>query len=76
MAPGALSSQYGLMWWLETDRQGETIWEASGYDGQLIAVVPDRQLVVTIASVPTKEFIAYGTGVLYFAINSILPAQE
>ena len=76
MTPSSLSSRYGLMWWLETDQGGKAIWAAEGSDGQLIAVVPDRQVVVAIGSVPTKDYATSHSDVLYLAINTILPAIE
>jgi CubicO group peptidase (beta-lactamase class C family) len=41
MTPGEVSPQYGLMWWLDIDPHGHPAWLARGFDGQLIAVVPD-----------------------------------
>ena len=55
MTPGELSSQYGLMWWLDIDPHGHPTWVARGSGGQLIAVVPEHQLVVAIGSVPTND---------------------
>jgi CubicO group peptidase (beta-lactamase class C family) len=55
MTPSELSSQYGLMWWLDIDQHGHPAWVARGWGGQVIAVVPEHQLVVAIGSVPTEE---------------------
>jgi CubicO group peptidase (beta-lactamase class C family) len=55
MTPSQLSQQYGLMWWLDIDTHGHTTWIARGTNGQLIAVVPEHQLVVTVGSVPTDD---------------------
>ncbi len=55
MTPSELSSQYGLMWWLDIDQHGHPAWVARGWGGQVIAVVPEHQLVVAVGSVPTEE---------------------
>ena len=55
MTPSQLSQQYGLMWWLDIDTHGHTTWIARGANGQLIAVVSEHQLVVTVGSVPTDD---------------------
>lgn len=55
MMPGKVNSQYGLMWWLDIDQHGHTAWVARGWAGQLIAVVPEHQLVVAIGAVPTND---------------------
>ena len=55
MKPGELSSQYGLMWWLDIDSHGHPAWAAEGHAGQLVAVVPEHRLVVAIGSVPTVD---------------------
>ena len=55
MTPSEVSSQYGLMWWLDIDQHGHPAWVARGWGGQVIGVVPEHQLVVAIGSVPTDE---------------------
>jgi CubicO group peptidase (beta-lactamase class C family) len=55
MMPGEASSNYGLMWWLDIDQHCHSAWVARGAAGQLIAVVPEHQLVVAIGSVPTDD---------------------
>jgi CubicO group peptidase (beta-lactamase class C family) len=55
MKPSELSSQYGLMWWLDLDVHGHQIWAARGAYGQVIAIVPEHRLVVAIGSVPTTD---------------------
>ncbi len=55
MTPSELSSQYGLMWWLDLDVHGHQIWVARGALGQVIAVAPEHRLVVAIGSVPTND---------------------
>jgi CubicO group peptidase (beta-lactamase class C family) len=55
MTPSDVSSQYGLMWWLDIDQHGHPAWVARGWGGQVIGVLPEHQLVVAIGSVPTDE---------------------
>jgi CubicO group peptidase (beta-lactamase class C family) len=55
MTPSELSSQYGLMWWLDLDVHGHEIWVARGALGQVIAIAPEHRLVVAIGSVPTTD---------------------
>jgi CubicO group peptidase (beta-lactamase class C family) len=55
MMPSDVNSQYGLMWWLDIDQHGHTAWVARGWGGQVIAVVPEHQLVVAIGAVPTND---------------------
>jgi CubicO group peptidase (beta-lactamase class C family) len=50
VVPHDLSAQYGLMWWMDTDSHGHPAWLAKGSLGQLIAVVPEHQLVVAVGS--------------------------
>ena len=75
MTPGELSSQYGLMWWLDIDPHGHTTWVARGWGGQLIAVVPEHQLVVAIGSVPTNDM-DLGGDMWLWANDVIVPALE
>ena len=56
VAPSPASSQYGLMWWLETTPSGDSAYAARGFGGQLIVVVPEHRLVVAVASQPTKDY--------------------
>ncbi len=56
VAPSPASSQYGLMWWLETTPSGGSAYPAMGFGGQLIVVVPKHRLVVAVASQPTKDY--------------------
>jgi CubicO group peptidase (beta-lactamase class C family) len=57
MTPSDVSSQYGLMWWLDIDQHGHPAWVARGWGGQVIGVVPEHELVVAIGSVPTEEIV-------------------
>jgi CubicO group peptidase (beta-lactamase class C family) len=74
MTPGKLSSQYGLMWWLDIDQHGHPAWIARGFAGQLIAVVPEHQLVVAIGSVPTNDMALDGTDLWLWVNDVIVPA--
>lgn len=42
--------RYGLMWWV-AEEAGHTVWYATGYGGQYLAVVPDADLVVVATGV-------------------------
>jgi CubicO group peptidase (beta-lactamase class C family) len=55
MTPSELSSQYGLMWWLDLDVHGHQMWVARGALGQVIAIAPEHRMVVAIGSVPTTD---------------------
>lgn len=75
MTPGEVSSQYGLMWWLDIDPHAHPTWVARGSEGQLIAVVPEHQLVVVIGSVPTADTAIDGD--LWLWVNGVIvPALE
>ena len=65
-----LSSQYGLMWWMDHDSHGHPAWLAKGSLGQLIAVVPEHQLVVAVGSVPTKDYAAPAD--VSFMLNEVI----
>jgi len=70
VAPHELSAQYGLMWWMDTDSHGHPAWLAKGSLGQLIAVVPEHQLVVAVGSVPTKDYAAPAD--VSFLLNEVI----
>jgi CubicO group peptidase (beta-lactamase class C family) len=55
MTPSELSSQYGLMWWLDLDVHGHRMWVARGAFGQVIAIAPEHRMVVAVGSVPTTD---------------------
>jgi CubicO group peptidase (beta-lactamase class C family) len=76
MTPGQVSPQYGLMWWLDIDPHGHPAWVARGFDGQLIVVVPEHQLVVAIGSVATNEMGLEGYDMLLWVNDVIAPALE
>jgi CubicO group peptidase (beta-lactamase class C family) len=73
MMPGEVSSNYGLMWWLDIDQHGHPAWVARGAAGQLIAVVPEHQLVVVIGSVPTSDLALDGSDMWLWASDAIVP---
>ena len=73
VASHELSSQYGLMWWMDIDPHGHPAWLARGSEGQLIAVVPEHNLVVAVGSVPTEHYSA-GSDVSFLLTEVIAPA--
>lgn len=74
MKPNELSSQYGLMWWLDIDQHGHPAWVGRGFAGQLIAVVPEHRLVVAIGSVPSNDMALDGTDMWLWINDAIAPA--
>jgi CubicO group peptidase (beta-lactamase class C family) len=72
MTPCELNSAYGLMWWLDIDQHGHPAWIARGWGGQVIAVIPEHQLVAAIGSVPTKDI--EGSDPWPFVNDVIVPA--
>jgi CubicO group peptidase (beta-lactamase class C family) len=49
IATGGAYGDYGYQWWV-TEFEGERMVLAAGFRGQLIAILPDRELVVVVAS--------------------------
>jgi CubicO group peptidase (beta-lactamase class C family) len=74
MTPGETSPAYGLMWWLDIDQHGHPAWIARGFAGQLIAVVPEHQLVLAIGSVPTNDMGLEGTEMWLWANGVVMAA--
>ena len=72
VAPSPASSPYGLMWWLDTTPSGDSAYTAAGFAGQLIVVVPERRLVVAVASRPTKDYATNSDGVFALVSDVIL----
>jgi CubicO group peptidase (beta-lactamase class C family) len=72
VAPSPASSQYGLMWWLDTTPSGESAYTAAGFGGQLIVVVPKHRLVVAVASQPTKDYTTNSQDVFTLVSDVIL----
>ena len=56
-----LSDGYGYQWWTAT-RDGDHVFEALGYGGQVIQVVPDRNVVV-VASTEVRHGDATSRGI-------------
>ena len=46
---------YGYLWWALPKVDGDPAYQASGYGGQLIRVIPDRELVVVYQVWPDPE---------------------
>jgi CubicO group peptidase (beta-lactamase class C family) len=74
MTSGEVSLQYGLMWWLDVDPHGHPAWLAQGWAGQLIAVVPEHELVVAVGSVATAEMDLAGYNMWLWVNDVIMPA--
>jgi CubicO group peptidase (beta-lactamase class C family) len=72
VAPSPASSQYGLMWWLETTPSGGSAYTAEGFGGQLIVVVTERRLVIVVASQPTKDYATDSENVFALVSDVIL----
>ena len=53
-----------------------TTYVARGFDGQMIAVVPDLRLVVAVGSVATKDYSIPGSDVSFLLTDVILPALD
>jgi CubicO group peptidase (beta-lactamase class C family) len=78
-AVGPLTPEYGLMWWrmaliptTDNPTPHDTV-IARGSEGQLIAIVPDRHLVVAVGSVPTKDYVLASSDVSFLLTDVILP---
>ena len=55
---------------MDNDPHGHPTWLAKGSLGQLIAVVPEHQLVVAVGSVPTKDY--SGPADVSFLLNEVI----
>ena len=68
---------YGYQWWV-TSVLGASASLASGYGGQTVMVVPNRQMVVVVSTAADKhDSTAYGVGpqvLTYFVSTTIAPA--
>lgn len=50
VAAGGVAPSYGYLWWTGAEADDTAAYLAWGYGGQLIEIVPERELVVVIAS--------------------------
>lgn len=73
VAPSSANNRYGLLWWLETTPSGDAAYSAMGFGGQMILVVPEHRLVITIASQPSRDYALSSEDVLALVFNVILP---
>ncbi len=71
--PGEASADFGLMWFVHTIN-GRPVWLTRGGEGQMIAVVPDRKLVVAVGSAPTEGNDIPEYDVSFLLAEVILPA--
>lgn len=69
-----ISSQYGLMWWLEDAATGRRSYAARGAAGQLILILPEDRVVVVVTSRPTQDYATSDDDVMALATSVILPA--
>jgi CubicO group peptidase (beta-lactamase class C family) len=67
--PG-LQAGYGYLWWTRPTRDGSPAYFASGYDSQLILNLPDRNLVMALASGSSLP-----GGAAKFINEVVLPAE-
>ncbi len=72
VAPSPASSQYGMMWWLDTTPSGGPAYAAMGFGGQMILVVPQHRLVVAVASQPTEDYATRSQDVFALVSDVIL----
>jgi CubicO group peptidase (beta-lactamase class C family) len=79
-AVSPLTPTYALMWWrmpviptTDNPTPHDTL-IARGSEGQLIAIVPDRHLVVAVGSIPTKDYSVSDSDVSFLLTDVILPA--
>jgi CubicO group peptidase (beta-lactamase class C family) len=68
--PSASNSDYGLFWWLEI-LGVHRAFAAEGRGGQLIAVVPETRMVITVSTTPTEEMELSADDIIYM-INSVI----
>jgi len=68
--PSETSSEYGLFWWLES-LGGRQAFAAEGRGGQLIAVVPETRMVITVSTTPTQDMELSADDVIYM-INTLI----
>lgn len=71
--PGAASADFGLLWFVHTIN-GRLVWLTRGGEGQMIAVVPDRKLVVAVGSAATEGDDIPEYDVSFLLAEVILPA--
>jgi CubicO group peptidase (beta-lactamase class C family) len=74
--PSSLNPEYGLMWLRTTtinQTTAHTTYVARGFDGQLIAVVPDLSLVVAVGALATEDYSIPSSDVSFLLTDVILP---
>jgi CubicO group peptidase (beta-lactamase class C family) len=70
ITPSENSSEYGLFWWLES-LGGRQAFAAEGRGGQLIALLPDTRMVITVSTTPTQDMELSADDVIYM-INTLI----
>ena len=70
--PSGTNSEYGLFWWLALLGEHRAF-AAEGRGGQLIAVVPETQMVITVSTTPTEDMELSPDDVIYMINTTITP---
>jgi CubicO group peptidase (beta-lactamase class C family) len=65
------SGEYGFLWWVGT-ADGAPAYFAAGYGGQLIEVVPDRDLVVVVSTAVGEGASGTGTSLLTDMVDEVI----
>ena len=68
--PSGTNSEYGLFWWLAILGEHRAF-AAKGRGGQIIAVVPETQMVITVSTTPTEDMELLPDDVIYM-INTVI----
>lgn len=71
--PGEAATDFGLMWFTQTIN-GRLTWLTRGGEGQMIAIVPDRNLVVAVGSTAAEGNDIPEYDVSFLLAEVILPA--
>lgn len=72
-APSETNSGYGMFWWLEVLGENRAF-AAKGRGGQLIAVVPEKRMIITVSTTPTEGVELTADDVVYL-VNTVITPQ-
>ena len=73
--PSETRSDYGLFWWLKTLGEHRAF-VAEGRGGQVIAVVPETHMVITVSTTPTEGIELNADDVINMINTVITPAPR